>query len=173
MAAKGLGSIGGDKVFAHLKGCVSDGDLGVRKTVYEALASLNSDEASEVLVEGLKDGDAEVRLTVLKALDVGNRHYGDGLGELLVGLLKDENMWVRYMAVQHIGELGYGHAEDAMLELIKSDEPPLKMAVAKSLEKVGTMKAIPVLQELADYPDESVNEAVMEAIDSIQWMHSN
>ncbi len=173
MAARGLGSIGGDSVLAHLKGCVSDGDLGVRKTVYESLARLNSDEAAEALVAGLQDSHAEVRLAVLKALDVGNRHYGEGLGELLVELLKDENMWVRYMAVQHIGELGYGHAEDAMLELIKSDEPPLKMAVAKSLEKVGTMKAIPVLQELADYPDESVNEAVMEAIDSIQWMHSN
>jgi len=173
MAARGLGSIGGKNVFVHLKGCVMDDDLGVRKTVYEALAGLNSDEACKALVAGLEDSHAEVRLAVLKALDLGNKHYGQGLGELLVGLLKDDNMWVRYMAVQQIGELGYGQAEDAMLELIKSDEPPIKTAVAKALEKVGTMKAVDVLQELVDYPDQSVNEAVMEAIDSIKWMHSN
>jgi len=173
MAVSGLGNIGGEEVFGHLKGCVKDEDLGVRKTVYGALASLNFDDAALALVAGLKDADAEVRLTVLKALDLNCKHYGDDFGDTLIGLLKDGNMWVRYMAVHHLGELEHGQAEEAMLNLIKVDEPPVKTAVAKALEKIGTMKAIPVLQELADYPDESVHEAVMGAIDSIQWMHSN
>jgi HEAT repeat protein len=173
MAARGLGIIGKDEAFEHLKAGVTDADLDVRKSVYEALARLNVDGASEVLVEGLKDSDKEVRLTVLKALDVGSKSYGEGLGEILLGLLKDKNVWVRYMAVQLIGELGYDKAEDGLLELASSDEPPVKAAVAKTLERVGTMKSIPVLQELLEYPDESVNEAVREAIDSIKWMHSN
>lgn len=173
MAAKGLGSIGGEEVFLPLKGRVGDEDMGVRKAVYEAFSRLNGDEASEALVLGLKDPDEEVRLTVLRSLDVSGRSYGEGLGEILVDLLKDQNMWVRYMAVQLIGGLGYDRAEAVLLELITSDEPPVKAVVANTLEKVGTMKAVPVLQELLDYPDESVNEAVAEAIDSIKWMHSN
>ena len=173
MAAMGLGEIGGEGVFEDLKTCAGDEDLGVRKTAYQALSRLNFDDALHALVVGLKDSHADVRLTVLKALDVSNKQYGDDFGQSLVGLLSDENMWVRYMATQHIGELGYEQAEDALLEIIKIDEPPVKAAVAKALEKVGTMKSIPILQELADYPDESVNEAVMEAIESIKWMHSN
>lgn len=173
MAAKGLGIIGGDEAFDHLKGRVEDKDLGVRKAVYEALARLNVEGASEAVVMGLKDSDEEVRLTVLKALDVGSKSYGDGLGDELVGLLKDKNVWVRYMAVQLLGELGYDKAEDVLLVLVAEDEPPVRTAVAKTLEKVGTMKSIPVLQELLEYPDESVNEAALEAIDSIKWMHSN
>jgi HEAT repeat protein len=173
MAAKGLGIIGGDEAFEHLKGGVADADLGVRKSIYEALARLSVEAASEALVKGLNDKDEEVRLTVLKALDVGSKSYGEGLGEILVGLLKDKNVWVRYMSVQLIGELGYDKAEDVLLELATKDEPPVRAVVAKTLERVGTMKSIPVLQELLEYPDESVNEAVVEAIDSIQWMHSN
>ncbi|GEM_PF-1312374 len=173
MAARGLGAVGAACALEHLRAALGDESPRVRKAIYRAMVRLNLPEAFECAIDGLKDGDEGVRQAVLKAIAESDGAWPvDKLAKALKGALNDENMWVRYMAVQLLGEVRVDGFEDLIIGLLSSDEPPVRAAAARALENMGTQKGLPALEELFDHPDPNVSEAAREAAESIRWLHS-
>lgn len=161
MGARGLGLIGDEESVAYLMAAASDASPGVRKSVYNALARIGIPEAADAVIAGLKDSDDDVKLSVMKALSGWS---GDGIKQALMEAFGDANLWVRYNAVMLLGDMRAVEAEDAVIGLLRSDEPPVKAAAARTLAVIGTRKAVPVLEEFLGHPDHNVRAAAEFAI---------
>ncbi|OGQ60484.1 MAG: hypothetical protein A3J24_05085 [Deltaproteobacteria bacterium RIFCSPLOWO2_02_FULL_53_8] len=133
----------------------------MRKCVYNALARIGLPEAADAVIAGLKDKDDDVRLSVLKALGGWS---GEKITQALMDTLGDANIWVRYNAVQLLGDMRVAEAEDAVIALLRSDEAPVRAAAAKALAAIGSQKAVAALMELRAHPDQNVKTAVTSAL---------
>ncbi|MBI5886837.1 MAG: HEAT repeat domain-containing protein [Deltaproteobacteria bacterium] len=161
MGARGLGLIGDAESVACLRTASADKNPGVRKCVYNALARIGLPEAADAVIAGLKDDDDEVKLSVMKALGGWS---GDRINRALMEALGDTNVWVRYNAVQLLGEMRVTGAEDAVIGLLRGDEAPVKAAAAKALAAIGSKKSVAALTELLAHPDSNVKAAVTHAL---------
>lgn len=161
MGARGLGLIGDAESVAYLKTASADKSPCVRKCVYNALARIGLPEAADAVIAGLKDSDDDVKLSVMKALGGWS---GDRINQALMEALADTNVWVRYNAVQLLGDMRVAGAENAIIEHLRGDEAPVKAAAAKALAAIGSIKSIAFLLELRAYPDPNVKAAVTNAL---------
>lgn len=165
MGARGLGLIGDDSAVELLGRAVKDPSPAVRKTAYQALAKIGIPDTADLVLSGLDDADDEVRRALLKALN------GWPCDRIMAGIAKalsDRNLWARRQAVILVGEICGPECEDAIIEMLKKDEPPVKAAAACALEKIGTSRSVPVLEEFLKHPDPSVRAAVESALGTMQ-----
>ena len=167
IAARGLGSIGGEDILQNLMAKVENNIPTVRKAVLVAMSALGLPEGLDRVIAGLKDEDVDVRLSVLKCINSwdGSFHIGqDKLISALIDSLADENMWVRYQAVSELGKLKIQSAEDAILDILNEDLPPVKCSAIRALVSLGSTKAIDLLNELINDEDEKVSQSARKAI---------
>lgn len=165
MGARGLGLIGDCSAVELLGHAVKDPSPAVRKTAYQALAKIGIPDTADLVISGLDDADDEVRRALLKALN------GWPCCSIRAGIAKalgDRNLWARRQAVILVGEVCGAELEDAIIEMLKKDEPPVKAAAACTLGKIGTSRSVPVLEEFLKHPDPSVRAAVESALGSRQ-----
>ncbi|MEK7773506.1 MAG: HEAT repeat domain-containing protein, partial [Deltaproteobacteria bacterium] len=165
MGARGLGLIGDEGVIGLLGEAVKDPSPAVRKTAYQSLARIGLPETAPLVVAGLDDGDDDVRRALLKAL---NGWPSENIRGGIVKALNDKNLWARYQAVMLVGEICGNEFEERIIDILKKDEPPVKAAAAKALEKIGTSRSVPVLEEFSCHPDPSVRAAVENALGSLR-----
>jgi len=167
MGARGLGMIGDEQVLDHLKKAASDSEPAVRKAAYKSMAKLGIPDAIEHVIEGLHDTHDDVKLSVLKALGGWN---GDRIRTALLDVVKDENLWVRYQAVNLLGDMEDASTQGVLEQLLINDEPPIKAAAAMALGKCGCTESLEVLERFCEHPDPKVMQAVHESIESLRCL---
>ncbi|MEE8574992.1 MAG: HEAT repeat domain-containing protein, partial [Thermodesulfobacteriota bacterium] len=156
---KGLGNMSSESSKATLTSLLTDSDSFIRS---EALRSLSVHAGEEILstVSGaLTDDDKDVRLT---ALDMLVNMPGAESG--IVKALDDEDMWVRFKAAGIIADKEIASAENRLIELLRSDVVPVKVASAKALGRIKSHKAIELLKEFAEDDDPNLKDAAVEAL---------
>jgi HEAT repeat protein len=90
--------------------------------------------------------------------------------EALLEVVKDDNLWVRYHAVNLLGDLADPSTEGVLLQLLEKDEPPVQAAAATALGKCCCVESIKVLEQFSDHPDPKVMEAVHESIETLKCL---
>jgi len=169
MGARGLGLIGDTESVKYLRETSSDKSADVRKVVYKSIARLGISDTEDILLKGLNDTDDEVKLSVLKAL---GEWRGESIRKALIDVLKDSNIWVRYHAVLLLGGFPGDDTERTIIDLLARDAEPVKAAAAKTLEKIGSKRALAALEIFSDHSDPAVREAVCSAIGTIKCLRS-
>ncbi len=165
MACMGLGRMGGKASVAPLVEATEDKDPQVRKMAYISLAMLGVREATGPVIKGLGLGNEEISIAILEAL---NTVTTDDLKAAVRECLTDSNLWVRHHAVTLLGEMLDMDSEEAIIEILEKDAPPVKAAAVRALAGFSSEKALPVLKSLYEGSDPSLRSAIIKAIEEIQ-----
>lgn len=120
------------------------------RRVLLALFARAGEAAIDVLVHQLMQADdaleRRVRFDCIVSLDLG--------AAVLFDLLRDERWFVVRNAVALLGEMGTEQADVAMLPLTRNEDERIRIAVARSLMRLGTPRALAGLHDLIE--DKSV-----------------
>jgi HEAT repeat protein len=82
--------------------------------------------------------------------------------------LKDEDKWVRYTAVDALGNIGDKKSVDALVSMLKDVDQDVRFVAAMSLGKIGDAKAHEPLNECSKTDNCFVRIAAEEAIEKLQ-----
>ncbi len=150
------------------------GDQGGRLAVEGVLRTLQREPLLELLAQRLpystdralllpvfaRAGDAGVAILVKQLLTtddaLSRRAYFDGIVALDVGsshlfeALSDSRWYVVRNAAALLGEMGVEHADEALVPLLKSDDERIRIAVARALMRLRTVKAMQALHAVID-----------------------
>ncbi|MBI5237471.1 MAG: HEAT repeat domain-containing protein [Deltaproteobacteria bacterium] len=165
MGIRGLGHVGDESAFEHLRSAAKDRCPSVRKAAYRSMGMLGMDGLARDIAAGIKDMDADVRLSAVKGLSGCS---GDIVKRALVLALKDADIWVRYHAVLLLGSLDAPDCEALIAKTLEEDEAPVKAAAARALELLGAVNSVRVLEGFKDHPDPNVKEAVERALETLK-----
>lgn len=154
----GLGNLKSDGAKKRLEEALGDSDARIRSECIRALGGYEDSDISTILSGALSDKDKQVRMTAIEAL--GNR----GEEQLTIGALSDEDMWVRFKVANILAEKQVPESEEKLVELLKNDEIPVKVACAKALGTLGSKKAVDTLKGLIDHEDSNLKTAATEAL---------
>ncbi len=138
----------------------SDPVPGVRAQAVLSLARFNTEEAKEALMKAVKDQSAEVRRAAVRTM-----------GRLrcckreLLGLLSDEDMWVRFHALQAVSELDGGDLADHLIRGLRDSSIPIVMKSLELLSEFPSEEARKAIEELSTHPDDSVRRKAEELLE--------
>lgn len=165
MACMGLGLMGGEASTAPLMEATEDKEANVRKMAYVSLSMLGAPEAAGTVIKGLGLGDDDISIAILDSLEsVTEVELRDAVRERL----KDSNLWVRHHAVTLLGEMLDIDSEEALIDILENDLPPVKAAAARALAGFSSEMAIPVLKALYDGSEPSLRSTIIKAIEEIE-----
>ncbi len=159
IGASGLSGYKSDAAKDALGKAFDDEDAKVRSAAVRSLATFTNDDVATTIAGALSDSEKEVRLA---ALDVLSSHP---LGiKYVVQALSDDDMWVRFKAVNLLADKGATEAEEKLIELLKDDEVPVKISAARALGKLGSKDAVDTLKSFTDHEDSNLSEAATTAL---------
>ncbi len=150
---RGLGEMGGKRAIRHLVECLGRDDPESRREAIHAIGRAGDKESIAQVVRCVNDPDRGVRLAALQV--IGDQ---DGFDETIVDALSDGDIWVRSLAVRLIGERGIKEAEKALIELLKIDKPPVKVACIKTLGRFNTVDSRDAIGAFVDHSDPILRE---------------
>ncbi len=150
---RGLGEIGGERAIRHLVESLDSDDPELRKEAIHAIGRIGDKESLAQVVRCVNDPDRGVRLAALQV--IGEQ---DDFDDAIVDALSDEDVWVRSMAVRLIGERGIKGTEKALIELLKFDKPPVKVACMKALGRFDTVDSREAIGAFVDHSDPILRE---------------
>ena len=129
------------------------------------LEEIGAKESVPVLLELLDFPDAGVRANVASALGkLGNKD----IGEKLVSLLEDSDLFVRMEAVQSLGLIQYLEAIPAIVSTLKTDEDSLvRLCAAEALGNIADVKTLPPLLEALNDENEGVRAYAADSIGNL------
>ena len=136
-AVVALGKIGDVRAIPDLLHMLKKGAWAERMAAVEALGEIGDSEAVPELLLALKDGAG--REAVVASL----RKIGDIPGLLLA--LKDENVEVRKIATELLGETKDAKVMSGLLLALKDEDVEVQKTAAASLGEIGDVSAIPEL----------------------------
>jgi HEAT repeat protein len=87
--------------------------------------------------------------------------------------LEDENVGVRWKAVESLGRLGDPAAVDPLIEMLWDDDERVRLKAAWALGQIGDPRALPPLQRLYRMEIDNVKEIIEEAIKAIHERMEN
>jgi HEAT repeat protein len=93
--------------------------------------------------------------------------FGQPAAEYLVQALKDDDRWVRYLAVDALANIGATHSIDKIMSLLKDPDQDVRFAAAAALGKLGDSKAVKDLEEVLKKDNGYVKVAAEEALQRI------
>jgi len=161
----GLGMMAGEASSAPLIEATADKDANVRKMAYVSLSMLGVSEATSTVIKGLGLGDEEISIAILDNLEsVTAEELRDAVRERL----RDSNLWVRHHAVTLLGEMRDIDSEEALIEILENDLPPVKAAAARALAGFSSELAVPVLKALYYGTEQSLRSEIIKAIEEIE-----
>ncbi|MBN1873338.1 MAG: HEAT repeat domain-containing protein [Anaerolineae bacterium] len=106
---------------------------------------------------GMDDPEFAVRLAALRKLE---HITGDPSVEQLISALRDENPWVRWIAVYALGELQSPGTVEPLIIALKDESDKVRWAAAQMLGTFGDGKAVlPLIAALQDEDAHVVREA--------------
>lgn len=162
MGCRGLGKMGEEASTEPLIKALEDEDPVVRKAAYVSLAMLGAPSAMEPVIKGLTLCDEDTCIAIMDSL---NAVATDELVETLRRKLADKSLWVRYHAVTLLGEMIDRGSEEALIDMLCNDEPPVKAAAAGALARMDSERALPILKSMHEDADPSVSFAIEKAIE--------
>jgi HEAT repeat protein len=134
-------------------------DTAARMEAARRLGDSKDPKALEPLVKAVQDENKSVRWAALEALgDLGDRR---ALPTILQYLKKKEPYnWGRRVAANALGNLKGPGAVEALIELLKEDDPYVRRNAAMALGKLKDERAIPPLIELLKDGNEWLRKSV-------------
>ena len=81
---------------------------------------------------------------------------------------EDEDLWVRFHAINGLGSLGNRAALEELIPFLTSESDILRVAAAKSLSRLHDKRALPFLKETINDKNPDVVGAVVGAIDRLE-----
>jgi HEAT repeat protein len=133
-------------------------DPGVLNSALQVLA-LSGIDAIEPLAEMLDDSDADLRIYVTHAL--GDQHDPRAV-PFLINALADENLNVRYHAIESLGKMRASQAVDALIAVAESRDFFLAFPALDALTAIGDSRVAPRLVPLLE--DELLRSPATEAL---------
>ncbi len=113
------------------------------------MGSQASGAYGKILDHYRNDPSASVRADCLEALGkIGGR---ENTARTLINELDNSSKEMKLHAVRGLGELGSPQAVEPLGELLDHDEPELRKAVARSLQKIKDPDALPALRNQLKY----------------------
>ncbi len=162
VAIRCLAMLKTEKAREILLDAANDGEIEVKKEAVSCLVDLKGNDILVAIKFALHDSNRDVRMTAVEVL--GARDDG---GKALVGVLKDDDLWIRFKAVGMLGDKKVEGVEDALIGLLEKDEPPVKIASAKALGQTGSDKALDVLKRFTNDKDIYLRDAARDAFRAI------
>lgn len=171
-----LGWIGGDAIVGMLRAALRNPEPRVHREVVAALGQANPDLARPLLLELLPGADSRLFASILHQLAIGR---DTEIARLLVGLLRDaafeqrpaEEKRAVYAALATAGTDEVLTELEA--ELIKGGWPTRgaddhRLAIARSIARIGTVQARAVLERGAQSKRPNVRQVCAEALRSMR-----
>ncbi len=146
-----------------LETSLKDKEAPVRSAAIRSLATFEGEEIPALIASAFGDCEKEVRLSALEVLAA--RSDSDNF---IITALSDEDMWVRFKAVNIIGEKKLEDAEGKLIELLGSDLVPVKISSARALGTLGAKAAVEPLKAFIDHEDQNLKEAAIQAIEQCE-----
>lgn len=143
-----LGKLGDARAVPALIVTAQDVEPSVRlKSVY-ALGQIGDAQAIDALVARLADPAEEVRWTAREAL----HGFGGKSLPRLIDALAAESVHMREFSASLLGELGDERAVEPLIAAAASADWPVRLAVAEAFGSIGSVRALPVVERMADDP---------------------
>lgn len=149
-AARVLGDVARDDVALELARALKDHDTDVRLAAADSLARIGERmtafprQAAEALVGALADPARDMRLSAVRALGAAG---GAGTADRLIGLLTDEDSFVRTEAIGALSRLDKTGPE---IEVLLADrDPGVRLAAAGAVAGAGGAQAVGLLVDFA------------------------
>jgi HEAT repeat protein len=117
--------------------------MGASDVAVSEMRALGTDTVFPSLVEKLSDPDPEVRCAAIRALVLLDSHRAV---EVVVGMLADPDITVRWYASGCLHDIGDERAVPALSESLRRDpDPQVRGTAAYALGGIGSPAAIPAL----------------------------
>ena len=116
------------------------------------------------LVDSLKDKNKPDRWQYVIALE----KVGEPAVEYLIQALKDDDKWVRFLAVDALGHIGDGCCVEPLIGMLKDADQDVRFASAEALGRLGNPKALPALEETCVGDNCFVKIAAEESVASLK-----
>ncbi len=142
-----------------LLGLSRDPDVNVRISALSSLGGLCDEQARQRLLEAAGDDDPEIRRTAVLALG-----SGQGSADEMKSLLNDSDMWVRLHAVRFLGQSMKEDMLQMLTPMLEDGDPPVVLATIEAIASIGGKEAFRVLHSLEHHKDETIRNAVVEAL---------
>lgn len=149
-AARVLGDVARDDVALELARALKDHDTDVRLAAADSLARIGERmkefprQAAEALVGALADPARDMRLSAVRALGAAG---GAGIADRLIGLLGDEDSFVRTEAIGAFSRLDKTGSETEAL--LADRDPGVRLAAAGAVAGAGGAQAVGLLADFA------------------------
>jgi serine/threonine protein kinase len=127
-AVTGLARWGGVGTLDVLSGAMRDDDASVRRTAFEAAASLKDARAAKAIA-GAMERDRSAAGAAL-------RRMGAVAEEAAIGLLDSSDMWVRLEGVRVLEEVGTSRSLPALQKAARSTDGLVKMGAERAIKAV-------------------------------------
>ena len=140
--------------------CSSDEDERVRKAAVEHLPFLEDDRIMEVLADKLSTDTPKVRAAAASALG-----QIQGVDNMLVNALNDNDPWVRYFAAHSLGRLESSSSVSA-LSRIATEDPlnHVRIAALEALGQIGGNEAVEAITSQLRSNDRDVSRVAEQAL---------
>ncbi|WP_268122894.1 HEAT repeat domain-containing protein [Roseivirga pacifica] len=144
-----------------------------RDRAYFALGHLakntNNTFATDYLIQRIeKETDKYVLSTLLDRITDLHKSYGTDLSPI-IKQTKNKNWLVRYSAIRALNHTNDERAEQTLIEILEQSNDPNDLIYGSAtLFKVGTLKAIPLLEQHLKSPKRDVKLSVKAAIEEIR-----
>ena len=164
-AARGLGKLRAPAASSDLRDAVNDPSWAVRAAAVEAVGGYPTAEAYDTLRLALSDDHEKVRLAAVRAL--AGRTEPEVVEVLRLHALVDEDVWVRYRAIEALGAKRAAAAVPSLLDLITSKRVPgvVRRMAVQALGMIGDRGVADAIKGLLDDRDPEIAAAAGEALD--------
>lgn len=139
-------TVWGYEVVESLKERLLNPDADVRWWAVRALAEIQDDRVSELLVKALSDPDQGVRWCAGLAL---RKHPSEEAAPVLLKMLSDESALTRRLVGDALVAIGKP-VVPRLLEAAEHGEHTVRLEAIRALAKIGDERAIPILFEALD-----------------------
>lgn len=166
-----LGQIGGEDVAGMLHDAATHADARVRRSVIQALGSVPLDDRLPILIEHLDTDDVQLLGTVLNML---TRQKDERVARALLARINSPQFETKSEGVRRalfgaLGEVGGDESVPALeTQLLKGGwfarRTLERSASARALERIGTTRALAVLEAGLRSRSEAVRTACMDAM---------
>lgn len=133
----------------------------------EDLGAFHDPEAVGVLIAALEDQTLPDEVRARAAGLLGDGKSSRAVEPLIALLRSDESPWARCVAANALGQIGDARALDALLEVLKCDNPALRTAAARALGSVPDARAVEPLIAALEDDDHGVRPAAAFALGQI------
>jgi HEAT repeat protein len=166
-AARGLGKLRAPAASSDLRDAVNDPSWAVRAAAVEAVGGYPTAEAYDTLRLALSDDHEKVRLAAVRGL--AGRPEPEAVEVLRLHALADEDVWVRYRAIEALGAKRSAAAVPSLLDLITNDRAPgvVRRMAVQALGLIGDPGTTDAIKGLLEDRDPEVAAAAGEALDAL------